>query len=38
MSAMSGVTSAAHTMDDVEETLTAFSAAFDTLKEQQYFA
>ena len=37
MSAMSGVTSAAHTMADIDETLSAFSVAFDTLKEQGHF-
>lgn len=38
MSAMSGVTSAAHTMRDVEETLAAFGAAFDALKEDGHFS
>ncbi len=37
MSAMSGVTSAAHTMQDVDETLSAFGAAFDVLKEDGHF-
>jgi glutamate-1-semialdehyde 2,1-aminomutase len=37
MSAMSGVTSAAHTMADVDETLSAFEAAFETLAADGYF-